>query len=454
MAGRSRAPSPLLLLPVIFIGLPLILLSYESRRTGLDWGEIIARIARQSKAGTSAAVPSTNPRGEAIEFMRPRPIGATPDEKATIAHVAIVDLDQDGLKDVLVCDVLHRAIQWIRQSPAGVYTERQIGDEIAGPAHVEAADLDRDGDLDVMVSGMGMILPNNDKLGKVILLENDGRQNFKTHIVAERIARVTDVQAGDLDGDGDLDLAVGQFGYDQGEIRWMRNLGNWKYESTILLSLSGTIHTPIVDLDGDGDLDIVALVSQEWEEVYAFENDGKGSFKTHLLYGVADDDYGSAGIGLGDLDKDGDPDIIWANGDAFVATDYRPMPSHGVQWLENQGGMKFAFHRLGDFPGAYDPLAADLDGDGDLDVVAVSGFNYWDRPDAKSMMWWENLGDGTWMGRDLAAAPTHLITLDAADMDGDGRVDLVTGSMNLYPPFDRIARITLWTNEWEEEQRP
>jgi len=449
MPKRRSILSPLWILPVVLIGLPLGLLAYESHRTGLPWGEVLERISRQAGESQPAEVGAGFGKGEKIELFQWRPIGDTPNEKSTIAHVAVCDLDQDGLNDVLVCDVLHRQVTWIRQDPQNVYTERPVGDEVAGPAHVEAYDMDDDGDLDLLVSSMGVILPDNDRIGKAIIMENDGREHFTAHVLEKKIARVNDLQAGDLDGDGDADLVAGQFGYDQGEIRWMENLGDWNFQSHILLSLSGTIHTPIADFDNDGDLDIAAVVSQEWEEIYVFENDGRGHFTTHLVHGVGDADYGSSGIGLSDLDQDGDVDIVWSNGDAFVATDYRPLPTHGVQWLENQGDLAFRFHRLGDFPGAYDPCAADLDGDGDLDVLAVSGFNYWERPGAQSMMWWENLGEKQFLAHDLAEEPTHLLTVDVADMNGDGRIDAVTGSMNLYPPFDRIGRVTLWLNTWD-----
>ena len=438
-------------MPIFIIGVPIALLAYESHRTGLSMTEVLARMTRQAGGDESDVAPPRSEQGETLDFLDQRPIGDTNDDKATIGHVAIYDLDEDGLNDVLVCDVLNRRVTWIRQNPLNVYTEITIGADIGGPAHVEAADIDLDGDLDVLVAAMGVILPNNDPIGKIIVLENDGAQNFTPHVLVEKIARANDIQAGDLDGDGDIDLAIGQFGYDQGEIRWMEQISDWTFENHILLRLSGTINTPICDFDNDGDLDILALVSQEWEEVYCFENDGAGNFATRLLYGVADADYGSSGIGLGDMDADGDQDIVWANGDAFVAVDYRPMPSHGVQWLENLGAMEVAFHRVGDFPGAYDPCSVDLDGDGDLDILAVSGFNYWEREGAQSMMWWENTGGGDFIARDLADAPTHLITCDVGDMNNDGRMDIVAGSMNLYAPFDRIGRVTLWINRWNDQ---
>ena len=208
-----------------------------------------------------------------------------------------------------------------------------------------------DGDIDLLVAQMTMIFPNNDKIGAVVVLENNGQQEFTNHVIIDKIARVTDVEAGDLDGDGDIDLVVAEFGYDDGEIRWLENKGNWHFESHILQSLSGTIHTPIADMDNDGDLDIVALVSQEWEEIYIFENDGKGNFKPHLIWGSANEDFGSSGISLVDLNQDGYMDILYTNGDAFDYIPPGPRPWHGVQWLENKGNLKFEYHRIADFPG-------------------------------------------------------------------------------------------------------
>jgi len=390
--------------------------------------------------------PGAGAAGDTAARFTPRELdgGAFAARRPVVAHVRAVDLDRDGALDLLVCDVAAGRVTWVRGRGDGHFDETAISEAIAAPVHAEARDLDGDGDLDVLVASMGVLLPRNDPIGSVIVLENLGGERFRQRTLAQGVARVTDVQAGDLDGDGDLDLAVGQFGYDQGEIRWMQNRGDWTFESRILLSLSGTIHTPVADMDGDGDLDIVALVSQEWEEIDVFENDGRGKFTTRRVYGAATEQYCSSGIALGDLDGDGDLDVLYTNGDAFVATDYRPLPNHGVQWLEHRGGLSFAFHRIGGFPGAYSPTVADVDGDGDLDGVVVSAFNDWSSPAARSLAWIENLGAGRLALRPQAAAPTHLVTVDAGDFDGDGRVDLVSGGLALYAPFERIERLTLW----------
>ena len=264
------------------------------------------------------------------------------------------------------------------------------------------------------------------------------------------MARVTDIQPGDFDDDGDIDLAVGQFGYDQGEIRWMENQGGLRFESHQLLSLPGTIHVPVADMDGDGDLDITAVVSQTWKQIYVFENDGRGNFESHIVYGATNEDFGSSGISLTDLDQDGDVDVLYTNGDAFDYIPSLPKPWHGVQWLENRGGLEFVYHRIGDFPGAYSAKAADADNDGDLDVFVVSMFADWSDPEATSIAWLENNGSQAFTLRTIDSTPTRLVVLDAGDLDGDGWMDVVTGGMYSHEPFDRMSRVTWWRNRWSE----
>lgn len=439
-------------LAVIFVGLPLGVLTYQARRTGQSLGQYVGRMWERGMGGEEGAAPGDlAAEGALIPFFERHDIGAPAGtDPPWITHLVIVDLDEDGLLDVVFCDAKAHRVGWIRQGPAGVYEETFVGGEVRAPAHVAAADMDGDGDLDLLVAKMGQIMPNNDRIGAVVVMENDGDEKFTNRVLLENTARVTDIEAGDFDGDGDLDLAVGQFGYDDGEMRWMENLGGWRFESHMLLTLSGTIHTPVADIDGDGDLDIVALVSQEWEEIYVFENDGRANFETRLIYGSTNEDFGSSGIEFADLDQDGDLDLLYTNGDAFDYIPPGPRPWHGVQWLENRGGLEFEYHRIADFPGAYYANALDVDRDGDLDVCAVSSFNDWENPEAQSMMWFENDGAQGFTIHPLLNAPTHLLVLDCADMDGDGWTDGVTGGMYTYPPFDRTSRIVFWRNVWPE----
>ena len=444
MKGGNKTIILIILILVVFVGIPYLLLNYQAKRIGLTKKEVINRIT--GKSGKKANVGGENVTGEKKDFLVPMAIGMEFNDPPLIAHIQAVDLDDDGLLDVIVCDDRGNFVSWIRQNPAGTFTEKILADGLIAPAHVEVIDFDGDGDKDLMVAVLGMLFPNNDKIGSVVILENDGQFNFTKRVVAEKIARVSDVRAGDLDNDGDMDLAVAQFGYDDGETRWIENLGNWKFESHILQYLSGPINVEIVDIDKDGDLDIISLVSQEWEEIYCFINDGKGNFKPNLLFGSSNQDYGSSGISLYDLDQDGDVDILYTNGDAFDYIPPQGRPWHGVQWLENKGNLDFEFQRICSFTGATNVRAADIDNDGDIDLFAVSAFNIWDSPESYSFIWLENDGNMNFIKREITRNPTHLLVCEPGDFNNDGLVDVVTGGMHTYPPFDRMSRITLWTN--------
>ena len=273
---------------------------------------------------------------------------------------------------------------------------------------------------------MGQIRPSNEKIGTVTLLENRGDETFEHHALLDGVARVTDIQPGDFDGDGDVDLAVAQFGYDQGEIRWMENQGGLLFESHQLLSLPGTIHVPVADMDGDGDLDITAVVSQDvGADLRVRERRPRQLRVPYRLRRDQPKISGAAESRWRIWTQDGDVDVLYTNGDAFDYIPSLPRPWHGVQWLENRGGLEFVYHRLADFPGAFSAIAADADNDGDLDVFVVSMFADWSDPEAAAIAWLENNGNQEFTLRTIDSTPTHLVVIDAGDLDGDGWMDVV-----------------------------
>lgn len=442
---KNRSLVIFIVISIVIIGIPVLLILYQEKHSGMTGREVIARAFKKSNSA-SDILEGGNNIGTMIDFLDPVPIGLAFTDPPFISHVQAVDLDQDGLLDVIVCDCKSNSVNWIRQYPPGTFTETVVASGILAPAHTQMYDFDGDGDLDILVAVLGMIFPNNDKIGSVVILENDGRQNFSQHIIAEKIARVSDVRAGDLDNDNDPDLAVAQFGYDDGETRWIENLGNWNFKSHIIQNLSGPINVEIVDIDKDNDLDIISLVSQEWEEIYCFTNDGTGNFQPKLLFGSSNQDFGSSGIYIADADQDGDDDILYTNGDAFDYIPPQGRPWHGVQWLENKGDLNFEFHRICNFTGAYNARPCDIDFDNDLDIFAVSAFNLWENPECQSFIWLENVGNMQFIRHNITNTPTHLITLELGDFNNDGLTDMVTGGMHTYPPYDRMSRITLWIN--------
>ena len=98
-------------------------------------------------------------------FLTSGAVGFPVEGHPQVASLLIVDLDQDGLLDILVCDVGASRIGWIRQSAAGEYRETWIGPEIKAPARVQPYDLDHDGDLDLLIVNTGQTAD---------LLRNDG----------------------------------------------------------------------------------------------------------------------------------------------------------------------------------------------------------------------------------------------------------------------------------------
>ena len=400
---------------------------------------------RASETLPELAEPTTPPAECPVRFQRVgyRQPGGLP--IPGVANVRFVHLTDERKLDVLACDMLNGKVFQLNPNEPGAKL-RILSDAIPNPAHAEVADLDRDGIKDLLIANLGNPVPTEDLVGSVVWLRGRPDGSYTPITLAKDLGRVADVQPADFDGDGDLDLVVAEFGWlKTGRILLLENRTTEATRPIFLPSTidtrHGAIHVPVADLNGDGRPDFVALISQEHETVVAFLNLGNHQFATQVLYAAPHPAFGSSGIQLVDLDGDGDRDVLMSNGDTMDSPLLRPY--HGVQWLENRGTYPFVCHRLASLYGAQRAVANDLDGDGDLDIVAVCFLpgNYYQslcrekRLDAIVIL--EQSAPGRFTRHSLETVTCDHATCDLGDYDADGKVDLVTG--NLMVPFGLTA---------------
>src|SRR5262245_10866040 len=356
-------------------------------------------------------------------------------------------------QELLVCDTRLDRVLVLKP-----YEPTMGGDalpQVIAPSHTTIADLDGDGRQDVLVASLGNFLPTDDRVGKVIWLRamSDGR--FVPATLLEGVGRVSDVQAADFNGDGRLDLVVAVFGWrSSGEILYLENrTTDWsrpEFTPHEIDARHGAIHVPVADLNGDQRPDFVALISQEHETVIAYVNLGDGTFRQEPIFTAPHPTFGSSGIELVDLDADGDLDVLLTNGDVLDRP-YLLKPYHGVQWLENEGTFPFTHHLLAPMYGASRAVAADFDGDHDLDVAAVSFLPRLEFPEREnlrlpSVVLFEQTANRHFATHVLETGSCDHFTCAAGDWDGDGKVDLAVGnfSWKRSQPFGDAAM--LWKN--------
>ena len=369
-----------------------------------------------------------------------------------VSNVRIVDggIFQDGAKgpELLGTDMRQGVVFRGRFDGNGALSSVA---SIPHPSHVAVADVDKDGIPDLLVADLGTFFPEDHNKGAVIWLRGTGQGKFSGFWL-DGWPRVADVEAADFGGNGWNDLAVAAFGWRKtGRISIMENRTTNprqpSFTEHVIDPRTGAIHVIPVDLNHDGKMDFVALLAQEHETVVAYINQGGYKFEQKVIYQAPHPNWGSTGIQLVDLDGDGDLDVLFTHGDTF--DDGIVKPYHGIQWLENTGSYPFVEHTIAAMAGVHRAQAVDLNGDGRLDIVAcallASGSDV-DEQTLPALVWLEQTKPGVFVKHTIEMGFPRHATLDVGDVNQDGHPDIVVGNFSIDKP------IAAWVDVWV--QRP
>ena len=347
----------------------------------------------------------------------PYPVGAAPSD------VLLADFDNDGTLDMAVANHdVHREnrVSVLLNNGDGTFAPTQFHDVGARPYWLASGDFDNDGWTDVAVT--------NYFGSSFSVLMNVGG-TFAPQVEVPCMPGPTFLAAGDVDGDGWADLVVSEAF--TGTVSLFRNAGGTGFVADPPIRVGSLPYgITLADLNGDGLEDIATCVygtGESQTEIAVLLNQGGGLFGAPSVYlaGPA-----SVGIAAGDLDADGDRDLVVAN-DGFAAE------ATTVSVLLNNGDGSFATQvEYVAGTGPYDVALVDFNGDGALDIASGN--------EGGNVGILLNAGDGTFGLASVAETPSGSLGVAVGDLDGNGTPEIAAagyGASDVWVLFNEYVGI-------------
>ena len=354
----------------------------------------------------------------------------------TVIDIQAHDLDLDGITEIYY----HANNGSLYQITYDNFSSSWLSPSIitsSAKGKTSFADIDNDGDLDILVGSSITLawIENTDSMGGV----------WTERILLESLpVAITSVHAVDIDTDGDLEIVVAK--NEDGFVYAYENLlfhSMPQYDVAAVIDSSHTAAYHVVTglLNGDQYPDIIsANKSNTGMEIFFYAGDGTGSYSlSEIILNVASTiDYSITAIALGDIDNDGDLDIVFAadGSDSIYiienqmdAGPFAAAKSMGEESLlgANWSSATNIASGVGRSP---EIQLTDINADGNLDIVYLAQVN-------GTVKWLDN--DGSWTVVDIGLV-SNQTSLKVGDLNGDGTIDVITGGTS-------SGGSRLWTND-------
>lgn len=357
------------------------------------------------------------------------------DQAHIVEFVIAVDIDGDGDMDIASASTGSHTIAWQENIDGlGSFGPQQvITDTLASTMYVYASDLDGDGDMDILALAAFEDL--------IVWFENtDGLGSFGSQRI---ISTVTDlpleIVTADLDGDGDMDVISAS--RDDSTVAWFENLdglGNFGPIQVISNTAINVFSVYAADLDGDGDMDVIGT-SNGSKRLYWYENlDGLGSFGAGQIIVETTEFVGFVSVFAIDIDGDNDYDILSAE-----------FGGSSLSWYENTDGLgTFGPRQIitATLDTPFMVFSIDLDDDGDPDVLSSSA-------EGDKVVWFENMdGLGTFgLEQVITTLTDGPWSVYAADLDGDGDNDVISAALieSTIAWYENLTILNVPENKWD-----
>ncbi len=332
------------------------------------------------------------------------------------AVITAIRIDTKG-KRILAGESRHKSL--VEIAPDGRIVSRHAVD--GEPVTIQPT---ADG---VYIAYAGTLFPSDEEKAFVELRQSSALA--ENRIVLSKLKRTAHASFADINGDGITDILVGQFGHHKGRLSLFTSHKDGRKEPTFteqrLHERSGSIQTAFMDFDGDGKLIPAALFGQA-REGFSIFREKNGSFEEKHLREDSPA-FGNVRFAVGDLNNDGQSEIVIANGDNGDITNGPLRSYHGVRvYSRDREKLEEEFF----FPlhGAYGVCLADFNGDGRTDI-AVNAF-YPDFAAADPLGFAVLLNQGRFSFRPVKfpeSSQGRWLVMDCGDLDGDGAADVVLG---------------------------